>query len=77
MVAGAQSNTVALDGLYHLVDGLILGYHLTLETFSHTLQTYALAGGNPAHGHSRHYRYYLGHIVGGNHMAHAVRVLEP
>ena len=64
MVGLLQSYTVSLDGLYHLVDSGILGYHGVLQLYSHTLQAYTLLFGHALYGHTRHHRNHLGHLVG-------------
>ena len=62
MVGLAQSNTVALDGFCHLVDGCILRHNGFLQFISHTLQSDALALGHTLHRHPRHHRHYVGHF---------------
>ena len=64
MVGLFQSYTVTLDGLYHLVDGSILSYHVVLQFCGHALQSDTLLFSHTLGGHTGHHRYHLGHLVG-------------
>ena len=69
MVGLAQTHTVALDGLHHLVDGGILGNDVLLQLCRHAFQANALGLGHALHGHTRHHRHHVGNLLLGHHLA--------
>ena len=63
MVLLLQSHAVALDGLHHFLDGLVLCHHHLLQFRRHIAQTKALRLLHALHGHTRHHRHHIGHLV--------------
>ena len=72
-----QSDAVALDGLHHLVDGLVLCDDGILQLLRHALQTDTLLFGHTLGRHTRHHRYHLGHLVSVDHLPLLVNARAP
>ena len=72
-----QSHAVALNGLHHLFDSLVLRNHLFLKLFSHVLQSDAFGLFHPLYGHSAHHRNHIGNFHIGNDFALTTVALTP
>ena len=63
MVGLFQSYAIALDSLYHLVDGSILSNDSSFQFLSHTFQSDTFFLSHTLGRHARHHRYYFGHLL--------------
>ena len=64
-----QSDTIALNSLHHLVDGLVLCDDGTLQLLSHSLQADTLLFCHPLGRYTRHHRDDIGHLFGIHNLA--------
>ena len=77
MIRLFQSYTVALDGVYHLVDSLILCDDVRLQLLSHTLQANTFLLSHTLYGYSGHHAYYLSHLFIGDGLTHIYLAFLP